>query len=158
MIELMFKFVVGLKRRVRYYIYKFILGGIGKKVQICKGVVFGDPKNIFIGSEVVLNEYVVIQACEGASVKIGDGVHLSYGSKIITGGLDFSKEDYFDGHISKPIELGRGCWLGANAIILPGVQIGANSIVAAGAVVTKDVGSNSIVAGIPARMIGVRDQ
>jgi acetyltransferase-like isoleucine patch superfamily enzyme len=47
--------------------------------------------------------------------------------------------------------LGRGCWLGANAIILGGVQIGENAVVAAGAVVTRDVPPRTVVAGVPAR-------
>ena len=49
--------------------------------------------------------------------------------------------------------LRKGCWIGANAILLPGVEIGSNSIVAAGAVVTKSVPENVIVVGVPARVI-----
>lgn len=52
-----------------------------------------------------------------------------------------------------PIVLGRKVWVGSNATILPGVTIGDNSIVAAGAVVTKDVPANTIVGGVPARRI-----
>ena len=53
----------------------------------------------------------------------------------------------------KSIHIGKNVWLGAGAIILPGVTVGENSIVAAGAVVTKDVPSNTIVGGVPARVI-----
>ncbi|QDA60342.1 sugar O-acetyltransferase [Hymenobacter jejuensis] len=55
--------------------------------------------------------------------------------------------------ISKPIIVKRGAWLGANATVMPGVTIGENAIVGAGAVVTKDVPANSIVAGVPARVV-----
>jgi acetyltransferase-like isoleucine patch superfamily enzyme len=55
--------------------------------------------------------------------------------------------------VSKPVRIGNEVWIGANAIILPGVTIGEGSIVAAGAVVTDDVPSFSIVAGVPARVI-----
>ena len=57
-----------------------------------------------------------------------------------------------DNHFA-PIHLKKGVWIGAHATILPGVTIGENSIVAAGAVVTKDVPANVIVAGVPARVM-----
>lgn len=53
----------------------------------------------------------------------------------------------------KPIVIKRNAWIGAGAIILPGVTVGENSVVAAGATVTKDVPANSVVAGIPAKVI-----
>lgn len=52
-----------------------------------------------------------------------------------------------------PIRVERGAWIGAHATILAGVTIGENAVVAAGAVVTKDVPANSIAAGVPARVI-----
>lgn len=55
--------------------------------------------------------------------------------------------------ISLPIVLKHGAWIGANVTVMPGVIIGENAIVAAGAVVTKDVAANTIVAGIPARVV-----
>lgn len=55
--------------------------------------------------------------------------------------------------ITKPILIKRNAWLGANCTILPGVTVGENSIVAAGAVVSKDVPDNTVVGGIPARVI-----
>ena len=54
---------------------------------------------------------------------------------------------------NKPIHLGNNVWLGAGVIVLPGVTIGDNSIVAAGSVVTHSVGSNVIVAGTPAKVL-----
>ena len=55
--------------------------------------------------------------------------------------------------MSEPIEIGDNVWIGARAIILKGVTIGAGSVVAAGSVVTKDVGPGELVAGSPARYI-----
>jgi acetyltransferase-like isoleucine patch superfamily enzyme len=57
---------------------------------------------------------------------------------------------------SGPTSIGPGCWIGVNATIVGSVTIGANAIVGAGAVVTKDVPPNTIVAGVPARIIGER--
>ena len=55
--------------------------------------------------------------------------------------------------VAKPVTIGSDVWLGGNVTILPGVTIGNNVIVAAGAVVTKDVPDNSLVGGVPARLI-----
>lgn len=57
------------------------------------------------------------------------------------------------GLITKPILIKRNAWIGAGATILPGVTVGENAVVAAGAVVTKDVASNTVVGGIPAKFI-----
>lgn len=53
----------------------------------------------------------------------------------------------------KPVVLKRNCWIGAGATILPGVTVGENAIVGAGAVVTKDVEPDTVVGGIPAKLI-----
>jgi acetyltransferase-like isoleucine patch superfamily enzyme len=53
----------------------------------------------------------------------------------------------------KRIVLKRNCWIGANSVILSGVTVGVNSVVAAGSVVTKDVPDDTVVAGVPARVI-----
>ena len=55
--------------------------------------------------------------------------------------------------VTKPVHVGRNVWIGAGATILPGVSIGENAIIAAGAVVGRDVESNMIVGGVPARPI-----
>ncbi|OON88411.1 hypothetical protein BXO88_01045 [Oribacterium sp. C9] len=55
--------------------------------------------------------------------------------------------------IAKPIHIGKNAWIGARSTILQGVTVGDNAVIAAGAVVTKDVPANSIVGGVPARLI-----
>ena len=57
------------------------------------------------------------------------------------------------GTVYQPIVIKRNAWIGAAATILPGITIGENAIVAAGSVVTKDVPSNTIVAGVPAKHV-----
>ncbi|MBG9389061.1 acyltransferase [Caenimonas aquaedulcis] len=61
------------------------------------------------------------------------------------------------GHDTKAVRIGNDAWLGAHAVVLAGVSIGHGAIVAAGAVVTRDVPDRAIVAGVPARQIGVRE-
>ena len=60
------------------------------------------------------------------------------------------------GHSDKPITIGDDCWIGYRAVICAGVNIGRGSIIAAGAVVTRDVPDFTIVAGVPARVIKSR--
>ncbi len=78
----------------------------------------------------------------------GDHVHLSKGVYVETAGLDFSAPLPYP-HVHKPITIGEGVWIGADAIILGGVTIGAGSVIGAGAVVSKDVPARSIVTGQP---------
>jgi maltose O-acetyltransferase len=111
------------------------------------------PENLFLGNYVVIGPNVTIGA--EANVVLEDYVRVSKGVVIESGSLDISgTPPYF--HTSKPISIGEGVWLCTNAIILGGVTIGAGAVVSAGAVVTKDVTENSIVAGVPARVIGSR--
>lgn len=84
-------------------------------------------------------------------IEIGDGTIFAPGVKVISANHDV---DDFNNHIKKePIRIGKNCWLGANSVILPGVQIGDGVIVAAGAVVTKSFQDQVVVGGVPAKII-----
>lgn len=85
-------------------------------------------------------------------ITLEDGVFIGPGVKIIT---ENHPEEPTLRHnlLVKPVVIQRNAWIGAGAIILPGVTVGENAIVAAGAVVTKSVPDNVIVAGIPAKII-----
>ena len=85
-------------------------------------------------------------------IDIGDDVFVGPGAKLIT--ENHAESPALRRHVySRPITVKRGAWIGTGAIILPGVTIGENAIVAAGAVVTKDVLPNAVVGGTPARFI-----
>jgi acetyltransferase-like isoleucine patch superfamily enzyme len=58
--------------------------------------------------------------------------------------------------LPSPVEIGEDVWIGAHAVVLPGVRIGSGAVVGAGAVVNRDVPPNTIVGGVPARVIGDR--
>ncbi len=108
--------------------------------------------NIYVGDEFIANYNVTI--LDIAPVHIGDHAMLGPGSKIITVGHPLSpKERRKHIGIAKPVRIGDDFWMGAGAIILPGVTIGNNVVVAAGAVVTKDVPDNCVIAGVPAKII-----
>lgn len=78
-------------------------------------------------------------------INIGDGSYLAFGATVLC--HDMSR------NIHRDIKIGRNCFIGANSIILPGVTIGDEVVVAAGSVVTKSIKSNTIVAGNPATII-----
>ncbi|MDN3676672.1 acyltransferase [Flavobacterium paronense] len=112
-------------------------------------------KTIFIGRGVA--EYFANSGgcyIQGINkVYIGDYTIFAPGVKIISANhdkKDFKKHDKSIG----PIVIGKKCWLGANSVILPGVHLGDNVIVAAGAVVTKSFPSNVVLGGVPAKIIG----
>ena len=85
-------------------------------------------------------------------IEIGDNTIFAPSVKIIS--ANHSKTD-LDQHVKgKPIKIGKNCWLGVNSVILPGVELGNGVIVAAGSVVTKSFGDNTIIAGVPAKEIG----
>jgi acetyltransferase-like isoleucine patch superfamily enzyme len=89
-------------------------------------------------------------------VTIGSHVNLAQGITVTALNHNFSDaEKRIDeqGISTTPVTIGDDIWIGANAVILPGVNIGNHSVVAAGAVVTKDVPPHSLVAGVPAKII-----
>ncbi len=89
-------------------------------------------------------------------VTIGSHVNLAQGITITALNHNFEdKSQRIDdqGVSTDPVIVGDDIWIGANAVILPGVNIGHHSVVAAGAVVTKDVPPHSLVAGVPAKII-----
>lgn len=108
-------------------------------------------KNIELGNYVVVGVNASIGA--HSRIVIGDRVRISRDVIIETAGLDFSSGKPPYSHMSNPICIEEGVWIGARAIILGGVTIGKNSVIAAGSVVTKSVPPYSIVGGVPAKSI-----
>ena len=103
---------------------------VGKGVFINMGCKFQDQGGIFIGNGVLIGHNVVLATLNHA---------MSPNQRSTM--------------IPKPIHIGENVWIGSNSTILPGVTIGDGSIVAAGAVVTKDVPENTIVGGVPAKVM-----
>lgn len=89
-------------------------------------------------------------------VTIGSHVNLAQGITVTALNHNFAEKDLRideQGVSTSPVTIGNDIWIGANAVILPGVTIGDHSVVAAGAVVTKDVPPHTLVAGVPAKII-----
>ena len=107
-------------------------------------------KNIHIGKHVFINMGCKFQ--DQGGIFIGDGALIGHNVVLATLNHAMSPRDR-SSMVPAPIHIGRNVWIGANATVLPGVTIGDGAIVAAGAVVTKDVPENTIVGGVPAKII-----
>jgi acetyltransferase-like isoleucine patch superfamily enzyme len=107
-------------------------------------------KNLTLGKNVFINIGCRFQDTRGIS--IGDGTLIGHGSTLTTLNHDVDPDRRAD-MVPAPIVIGRQVWLGAAVTVVPGIRIGDGAIVGAGAVVTKDVPANAIVAGIPAKLI-----
>lgn len=116
---------------------------------------FSGQKRIQIGK----NFYSNVGCHLLGEINIGDDVQL--GPQVVFWGRDHGLKKgvliNLQPHVLKPIRIGNDVWIGANATILKGVTISDGAVVAAGAVVTKDVPPNAIVAGVPAKVIKYRE-
>ena len=138
-------------RRIRHGYLRRKMGALGTDSFICRKVKFRSIHRVFIGSGSVINPNVLLDG-RGGKLVIGNHVDIAQETNIWT--LEHDTETHRAIGASTVIE--DYVWIGSRVTILPGVTVGANSICAAGAVVTKDVPPNTIVAGIPAIIIGER--
>lgn len=107
-------------------------------------------KNIKVGEEVFINACCHFQ--DHGGVIIGDGCQIGHNVVFATLNHELAPERRKI-TVPAPIVLGNNVWVGSNSTILRGVTIGDNAVVAAGAVVNKDVAPNTIVGGVPAKLI-----
>ena len=127
---------------------RLFIAGFGEGSRIAQPVNVVRAKNVTIGNNVVIMFNVLMMAAGG--ITIDDDVLVAANAQLIS-----NNHDYANHHVltCKPVHLKRNCWIGAGATILPGVTVGENAVVAAGAIVTHDVPDNTMVAGVPARVI-----
>lgn len=129
-----------------------LFGSVGKNPNVLPGFICDNGKNIHVGDDFLANYHVTIldirEVNIGSHVMIGPNVLICTVNHPLT---PKGRRQHLG--IAKPITIGDDVWIGGNAIILPGVEIGNNVVVAAGAVVTKSVPPNSLVAGVPAKVI-----
>lgn len=104
-----------------------------------------------LGRNVVVNQNCTFYDLGG--LEIGDDVMIGPNVSLITSGHPVEPSRRRDGVIAKPIVIERNVWIGAGATIIGGVTIGENAVVAAAAVVTRDVPPNTLVGGNPAKII-----
>lgn len=134
--------------------------GIGSNATWGLGTTLSGDGAISIGEDTYLGELVTIVAHpQEAFIRIGRGCAISHNIQIRTEGYRTDiplSEARRAGGIWSNITIGDGVWIGANVFICGGVTIGDNSVVGANGVVTRDVPPNSIVGGVPARVIKLK--
>ena len=123
---------------------------VGKGVRIEPPFYTDFGKNITVGNNVFINAGCKFQ--DQGGIFIGDGTLIGHNTVLAT--LDHAVEpDRRHILYPAPIHIGRKVWIGAGVVVTKGVTIGDNSIIAAGAVVTHDIPSGVIAAGVPARVL-----
>jgi len=131
---------------------------LGERVHINRGAYIGAFAPVRIGDRTDINRNVSIDA--RGPVTIGCDVLVGPYTQLIAYQHEFSSPERpinVQGLVTGPITIGDDVWIGAGAIVLADVTIGSGSIIGAGAVVTRSCPPYSILAGIPARIIGTRD-
>ena len=107
-------------------------------------------KNITIGKDVFINSGCHFQ--DQGSITIGDGSLIGHNVVLVTINHDLNPKENRKNHYA-PIKIGSHVWIGSNATVLPGVTVGDWAVIAAGAVVTKDVPARTVVGGVPAKIL-----
>jgi len=132
------------------------LGVAGSECLVYPTARIYNGRHVRLGNHVTINDFVHIWGLGG--VTIGNDCMIASHCAIISQTHDSSA--FLKGlkyretmEIDRPVKIGDNVWIGAAAVILPGVSIGNDSIVAAGAVVSRDVPPQTLVAGVPARTI-----
>lgn len=132
---------------------------LGPGVRLSPTATFRNAERIRIGARTHIGERCSLWAGDsageivlGADVLFGPGVYVTASNYAVEPGVPIMQQD----KLEASVRIGDDVWLGANVTVLPGVEIGAGSIVGAGAVVTKSLPEGCIAVGVPARVVGSR--
>ena len=167
-------------RMMRRVLVRALARRLGNALTVCAGADFKHLETIELGDGVYVGEQACLHGRFDGVCRIGNGVWI--GPQAFLDARDLVIEDYVgigpgvrvvgSTHVAlpvdvpviqtdlliKPIRIGTGSDIGANAVLLPGVAIGRGAIVGAGAVVTTDVPEHAVVAGVPAKVLRSRTQ
>ncbi len=109
-------------------------------------------ERLLIGKDTFLTGPIRIDL--GAAVHVGDRVRIGHDVMLLTIDHEIGQsEQRCSTTYARPISIGDGAWLASRCVILPGISVGKGAVVAAGAIVTRDVPPNTLVAGVPARFV-----
>ena len=129
-----------------------LLGGIGEQSVIRAPLFVDYGKYLTVGARTFIN--FNLTALDVAAITIGDDVQIGPNVQLMTPTHPLEAEARRDKlEAAQPITIGNNVWLGGGVIVLPGVNIGENTVVGAGSVVTRDLPSNVVAVGNPARVI-----
>lgn len=137
---------------LRRFFYRFFGVRIGRGSTIHMWANFFNPKGVVVGEDTIIGDHAFLDG--RASLKIGNHTDIASQVLIYNSEHDLEAEDFRA--ITAPVEIGDYVFIGPRAIILPGVKIGNGAVIAAGAVVMKEVEPFKIVGGVPAKEISER--
>lgn len=137
----------------RRAVMRFFGVKIGKGSTIHMGVKFFKPSGVCVGEDTIIGDSAFLDG--RAPLTIGDHVDIASEVMIYNSEHDLTDPEFIA--TEEAVEILDYAFIGPRSIILPGVTIGRGAVVAAGAVVTKDVGEKEIVGGVPAKVIGKRE-
>jgi acetyltransferase-like isoleucine patch superfamily enzyme len=138
--------------RLRARLLRAFGATVGEGVHIRGGLLVLERFGISIGNGAYIGDGCTFDC--SAPIRVGDHVFIAYGVTLVTGTHAIGPHECRAGEwLPRGITIGDGCWIGARAVILPGVHIGSGAVVGAGSVVTRDVAPDTVVAGNPARLI-----
>ena len=140
-------------RRLRHGFLRLWLGHLGERSGVQRGCKFLNGRKVRLGDGNAINFGTLIDG-RRFTVTIGDDVSIGPEAAILTLGHDPQSPDFADQ--GGDVTIGDRVWIAYRAVILPGVTIGEGAVVAAGAVVSRDVAPYTIVAGNPAQPVGTR--
>lgn len=140
---------------VRRFVYRALGAEIGKNVVFHFKTEIRGIHRLKVGAGTIIGDNALMLAQYGLTV--GENVNISSNVSIYSGAHDH-RDPFFrcTPRTTRPITIGDRVWIGSNAVILTGANIGEGAVCCAGCVVTKDVEPYTVVAGIPARKIGER--
>ena len=140
--------------RIRKALLGFFGAKIHKSATIYSGCEYRNPSRLKIGSGSSIGHRTILDSRMGLTI----GKNVVIATEIMIWTLHHDYNDINFKNYGAPVYIGDYAWIGSRAIILPGVRINKYAIVAAGSVVTKDVPEYSVVGGIPAKVISVREK
>lgn len=139
---------------IRNFFWSLRLARLGRGTRVSRLARIYRPSQVRIGSNVVLNDFIHIWG--GGGVTIGDDTiiasHVVITSQSHDTGALSRGANYRDTSVMQPVVIGSNVWIGAAAVILPGVEIGDNSVIAAGSIVSRDIPPSALAMGSPARV------
>lgn len=137
---------------VRNYLYRRAGMHLPTSSSIHWRAEFYRPEGITIGQHCTIGDSVFLDGREG--ITFGDNVNLGSHVSVYTRQHDPDDPDFAE--VGAPVAIGKYAWVSSHSVILPGVNVGEGAVVAAGAVVTRDVPPYTVVAGVPAAVIRER--
>lgn len=142
---------VAVAHHIRFGFWKVRLGSLGKDSLIHSNVTIQGARHVQIGERCSIVSYTHIWG--GGGVVIGNDVLIASHTVITSQAHSPNARLFRESTVAQPVVIENNVWIGAGAIILPGVRIKTGAIVAAGSVVRRDVERSTMVAGVPARAI-----